>query len=95
MIRSSQRTQDYSAIVLNLITFIVSDEERFERFQTLSGISIEDLKSRASDPKFHIFVLDYALQDESLILQFCATENLSPTIIQSAHHALSGPTHDF
>jgi hypothetical protein len=95
VLKSSQKTPETSIIALNLIGFIASSESHLERFQGLTGISIEDLKSRAPDPKFHIFILDYVMQDEPLILEFSAAAQISPTVLQSAHHALSGPNHDF
>jgi hypothetical protein len=95
VIRTSTKTLDNAVTLLNLIAFIVSNESHFERFQGLTGISIEDLKMRANDPQFHIFILDYAMQDEQLILEFSAAEQISPTVLQAAHHKLSGSSDDF
>jgi Protein of unknown function (DUF3572) len=95
MLKASSKTPDYSIIVLNLIAFIVSSESHLERFQSLTGISIGELKLRAQDPNFHSFILDYAMQDEALILEFSASEQILPNILQIAHHALSGSHDDF
>ena len=84
-----------SVIALNLIGFIVSSEDRLERFLALTGFVEGDFRQRAADPEFHAFVLDYAMQDETLILAFAENENISPEVLVSAHQALLVHTDDF
>jgi hypothetical protein len=95
VLKSSQKTQDYSVIILKLIAFIVSNESHLERFQNLSGVDSEDLKNRAADQGFQHFILDYALQDESLVVEFAASEQISPKFLEIAQQSLAGPSHDF
>jgi Protein of unknown function (DUF3572) len=92
---NSTKTVDASVIALNFINFVASEEIRLERFLALTGISLADLKTGAQDPAFQGFILDYAMQDETLILEFAAMEGVSPTKIVTARHALPGSTHDF
>lgn len=92
---SSYSTANSSIIALKLIGFIVSNEDRLERFLTLTGFIEGDLRQRAAEPEFHAFVLDYAMQDEALILSFAENENISPNILVSAHQALLGHSDDF
>jgi Protein of unknown function (DUF3572) len=91
----SPNTAEASDIALRFIGFIASDEDRLERFLGLTGISLGDLKDGANDPAFQGFVLDYAMQDESLILEFATFDESSPTKLVAARHALPGATHDF
>ncbi len=79
---------------MNFIGFIASDETRLERFLALSGIGLDDLKNGAATPDFQGFVLDYALQDEKLILDFCAATGLKPELVQTARYTLPGATYD-
>jgi Protein of unknown function (DUF3572) len=90
-----QNTLEISTITLNLIAFIASDESRLERFLALSGLALNDLKQGAANPEFQGFVLDYALQDETLILDFAATSGNKPETIQRARLSLPGATYDF
>ncbi len=91
---SSINAVEASTIALNLITYIVSGEEQLERFLGLSGISLGDLQSGAANPEFQGFVLDYALQDETLLVEFSSFAGLKPESLQRARFALPGATYD-
>lgn len=91
---SSFTLSEASDITLNLLGFIAADEGRIERFLALSGMSPQDLKDGAQKPEFLGFLLDYALQDESLILEFAAATGTKPETIQGARFALPGATYD-
>ena len=91
---SSFNLVEASTIALNLIAYIASAEERLERFLGLSGISLNDLQSSAANPEFQGFVLDYALQDESLIIGFAESCGMKPESLQRARFALPGATYD-
>jgi Protein of unknown function (DUF3572) len=92
---SSISASEASTIVLNLIAFIASDEVQLERFSALSGISLFDMKTGAIKPEFQAFVLDYALQDEKLIIDFSILSGTKPEVLQFARFALPGATRDF
>lgn len=94
MKESSPNAAEASTIALNLIAYIASDEETLERFIGLSGISLNDLQSSAANPEFQGFVLDYALQDESLIISFVESCGMKPESLQRARYALPGATYD-
>lgn len=87
-------TSEASTIALTLIGFIASDEERLERFLALSGISLADLKTGAADAGFQAFIVDYALQDEKLVVDFSTSSGIKPEVVQIARYALPGATHD-
>ena len=92
---SSHNAQEPNAIALQLIAFLVSDGERLERFSALSGMGLGDMKSGAENPIFLGFMLDYALQDESLIMTFCDHHEISPQTIALARRQLPGANDDF
>jgi Protein of unknown function (DUF3572) len=92
---SSPSIEESSIIALKLIGFIASDETRSERFSALTGLTPQDLHEGATKPEFLGFVLEYALQDESLILEFAAMENIKPQSLIAARHVLPGATYDF
>jgi Protein of unknown function (DUF3572) len=92
---SLPNASEASSITLNLITFIVSEEERLERFLALSGMSLMDIKNGAANPEFQGFMLDYALQDEKLVVDFSSSCGIKAESLQLARLALPGATHDF
>ena len=65
-----------------------------ERFLAHSGMTLGDLRDHAQDPVFLGFMLDYALQDESLMLAFTSVENITPQALVNARHKLPGSSHD-
>ena len=91
---TSTNLQEASSIALQFIGFLVSDEERLERFSALSGMGLGDLKDGAENAVFQGFLLDYAMQDEALILSFAENHNISPEQLASARRALPGADHD-
>jgi Protein of unknown function (DUF3572) len=91
----SQSTTDSSVIALQLIAFLVSDEERLDRFTALSGIGLSDLQHGAQDPVFLGFMFDYALQDEALIVEFASTHEIPPQNLISARRYFPGANDDF
>jgi hypothetical protein len=93
--RTPHQTADYSIIALKFIAFIASDETRLERFTALTGLSPQECKERALDKAFQGFVLDFAMQDESAMLEFAAQEEISPESIIKARFALPGANYDF
>lgn len=80
---------------MQLITFLLSDDERMDRFTSLSGMGLSDLKEGVQNPVFLGFMLDYALQDEPLILAFAENQQISPQTLVLARRQLPGASDDF
>jgi hypothetical protein len=93
--KTSSNSSEASDIALNLIAFVASDEERFERFCALSGLLESEVKERLTDPSFLGFVFDYALQDEEMLLAFAAEHNIKPERFMTLRRTLPGATDDF
>jgi Protein of unknown function (DUF3572) len=92
---TSKTTEDSNIIALQLIAFLVSDEERLDRFTALSGIGLYDLQQGAQDRIFLGFMFDYALQDEALILEFASTHKIPPQNLINARRHFPGANDDF
>jgi len=75
---------------LNVLNFLAGDETRLQRFMTLSGLDPQALRSNVSDPAFLAGILDYLLQDESLIYMFASTYNTPPGQPEEARRVLVG-----
>jgi hypothetical protein len=92
---TSDNTSDSNVIALQLMAFIASNEDRLERFSALSGIGPFEMQSGAMDPVFLGFMLDYALQDEALILEFAQNHEISPQTLVNARRHFPGANNDF
>jgi hypothetical protein len=84
------RSLDPDTIALNYITFLASDQARLQTFCTLTGMTPASLPAALGSKAFLAMVLDYALQDESLLLDFAASAGLSPKDVAAARQHLPG-----
>jgi Protein of unknown function (DUF3572) len=77
-------------IALNVLNFLAGDETRLQRFMALSGLDPQDLRSSVSEPAFLAGILEYLLQDESLIYMFASAYNTPPGQPAQARRVLVG-----
>jgi hypothetical protein len=82
--------EDAAVIALNFISYLANDEDRLIRFCTLTGLSPGDLRDSIGSADFQAMALDYALQNEELLIHFATQENLSPQEIVAARRNLPG-----
>ena len=92
MLKTTSTGDGASVIALKLIAFLAGDGDRLERFCALSGMSEQDLKASLQSLEFQGFVFDYAMQDESLLLEFAATEQIKPEQLVPLRRKLPGFT---
>ncbi len=72
-------TQDEAITIgLNVLNFLAGDNARLERFLSLTGTAPQTLRSSAENPAFLAGVLDYLLEDETLVYMFASTTNTTP-----------------
>jgi hypothetical protein len=77
-------------VALKALAHLAIDVERLGRFLALSGVSPGDIRAAAADRQFLAGVLNYILQDESLLLTFTADEELDPRLPALAAEILNG-----
>ncbi len=77
-------------MALNVLNFLADDESRLHRFMTVSGMDPQALRGNVSDPAFLAGILDYLLQDESLIYMFASAYNTLPGQPAEARRVLVG-----
>ncbi len=94
MAKAEAGSENSSVIAMKLLTFIAADSDLLGRFMSLSGLGPDDLRRGLGDPAFQAGVLDFALEDESLLLAFAANEGLNPVAIVRARAKLPGFAHD-
>ena len=75
-------------IALKVLSFLADDPARLSRFLALSGVDLNDLRDAAQSPDFLAGLLNHLLEDESLLLTFCAEHQLDPYVPARAFRAL-------
>ena len=83
-------TPDAETIALQALTYIASDDDRLQRFLSLTGIEPASLRGLAQDPAGLGAVLDYVLGWEPLLMEFAAAQDLPPPSIAAARRKLPG-----
>jgi hypothetical protein len=78
------------ALAVQALAWMAGDPDLIGRFLAVSGAGPADLRSRASEPEFLGFVLDFLLADEAALLAFAAAENIRPELPMRARAALPG-----
>jgi hypothetical protein len=83
--------QAAEALAIEVLSFFASDPERLERFMSLSGLGVENLRVAAAGPGFLAAVLDHLSSDEALLLAFAANSGRDPGAVAKARASLSPP----
>jgi len=78
-----------TTIALLAVRFIFAQDNLREGFLNLSGVSPSSLQERIENPEFLLGVLDFLLQREEALIQFCEENDLDPTAPSRAQLALS------
>ena len=78
------------ALAMKVLGWIARSPEDAAPFLSASGVEPRDLRDRVADPEFLGFVLDWLMQDEATLLQFCSETGTDPTRPVRARAALPG-----
>lgn len=65
-------------LAIEALGWIAAQPDRAGAFLGSTGAGADDLRTRASDPEFLGFVLDFLLADEAALLEFCADHGHAP-----------------
>ena len=65
-------------MALNMIAFLLSDEERANGFFGTTGLAADDLRAGVGQPAFLGGVMDYLLEREELLIAFCEDNEIDP-----------------
>ena len=84
------KQNEAETLALKALNFLASDEERLERFMSLTGMGPQTLRNSASDPAVLAGVLDYLLQDETLVYMLASELNITPDQPSRARRVLMG-----
>jgi hypothetical protein len=71
------------------LTFVAGDPERLNRFVTLTGLDVGQLRASAAEPGFLGGVLDYLSTDEALLVAFATDAGIDPALVDRARLLLA------
>jgi hypothetical protein len=77
-------------LALQALVWLLSEDDLAGVFLGSSGLSPDDLKTRAGDPEMLAAVLDFLLSDDSWVTGFCTQANLANDTPMYARQALPG-----
>ena len=84
------KNEEAGDLALKLLGYLASDPDLIGRFMALTGLAPQDLRQSLADPAFQAGVLDFALQDESLLLTFASNAGIKPETVMRARSKLPG-----
>lgn len=79
------------ALAIEVLTYIAADPATLERFMSLSGLEVGNLRAAAAEPGFLVHVLDFLRSDEAMLLAFAANARRDPASIARARDILAPP----
>lgn len=75
-------------LALQGLTFLAGEPQRLARFLSLTGMSPQDLRSWATEPRLQTAVLEHLLTDESLLLVAASELSMAPEAFSQAQSVL-------
>lgn len=77
-------------LAIQALTWMAGDPEIIGGFMGTAGADTSDLASRANDPDFLGFVLDYLLTSDEMVMNFASWSNCAPDAPMKARALLPG-----
>ena len=75
---------------LNVLGWIVGQEDILPAFLGASGASENDIRERAADPVFLLSVLEFLMMDDQWVISCCDALQVPYERVAEARHALPG-----
>jgi hypothetical protein len=84
------------SVAQDALIWLAGQPEALAGLLAASGLAPPDLRSRAADPEFLGFVLEFVLASDASVLAFAAAAGLDPALPARARAALpGGAVHDW
>lgn len=84
------KQESAETLALQALAWLAAHEELLPVFMGSTGISADELRSRAAEPVFLGSVLDFLLMDDAWIVAFCDANGLRYDAPMQARAALPG-----
>ena len=75
---------------IQVLGWLAGHDDLLTQFLGMTGIAADDLRTRAQEPEFLGFVLDFLLTDDSMVIAFCEDALLATDLPMQARGALPG-----
>ena len=86
--RAGLGQDDAEKLAIDALTFLAADEGRMARFIAATGYGLAAIRAEAGSPDFLAAVLDFLMEDESLLLVFAGHTGFDPRKIAVAREVL-------
>ena len=81
-------------LAINGLSYVVADEKCLIGYLNLSGTSLEQLKNCMTNPESMPStlgsIMDFLLQNEPYLIEFCESQNIDPNDIAKARRLFPG-----
>lgn len=91
MLRDSLTKERAETLALQGLGFLATQPEELERFLRSSGLELEELRTRASDPDILRAILEFILADDTRVTGLCQELEIEPRDLHAANHVLGHP----
>lgn len=78
------KAQDAQILAIKALEFLALEEDRINRFLALTGVEPQDLPTEIRNSTFLGGVVDYLLNDETLLFEFCEFADMPANLPQAA-----------
>ena len=79
-----------TSYAIDALLWLADNQQSLEMFLNASGANADDLRERAQDPEFLIFVLDFFMTSDELITTLSEDLKISPEKLYIARSTLTG-----
>ena len=88
---SKQQAADPHETAIAVLGWLADDPEMFGRFLALTGVAPGQVRNAVNDPGFLAGLMDFLMNHEPTLLQFCQDNDVRVEWVQSCHQYFTGP----
>tara|TARA_R110002020_G_scaffold3124_4_gene14344 strand:- start:44 stop:307 length:264 start_codon:yes stop_codon:yes gene_type:complete len=81
---------DAEDTAIGVLVWLAGEPELMGRFLALTGLEANNLREAAREPGFLAGVLEFLMNHEPTLMDFCAATGTRPEEVTRAFHALGG-----
>ncbi|MGE8103642.1 DUF3572 domain-containing protein [Allorhizobium sp. NPDC080224] len=85
---------DAEATAVAVLGWLANEPEMLSRFLALSGVQPTQLRQAVGDPAFLAGMLEFLMQHEPTLMEFCTATDTKPETVVEAYHRYAGPSFD-
>ncbi len=85
---------DAEATAVAVLGWLANEPDMLSRFLALSGVQPGQLRQAVGDPAFLAGMLEFLMQHEPTLMEFCEATETKPESVVEAYHSYAGPSFD-